>query len=358
MYINVVSIGTNSNIHSIWELSQNTNTNITLKKNCYFFESSDSKVLQKIKIGGPDKMFPSDFHYAGNYNILNAGYITPEIHVQTFEFPFGKVYVNPKNLNPFIAGFEDNESSDRLIVVLLGKEFQYIRSATNHSVGEIISTFTTPDSIGCIIKVSEEDFDKVVDEKLSQTETAKVEDINVLTFDVFDGKHFKHFRVNLRGYKDMNEVDVVESTIKNVNLIKRLKQLNDRYGGNIHGRRFVRFTTKLITSAFIVPYNLVDAVEEQVLDKHGMSDAVPADTEFMLFGVNVDEDGKIKNDKELKKVREGLKANKFKAFTLIGCKLTKSTFEKNNPLYIFSLDETEKLNDPKDIKTVKSVKSN
>lgn len=357
MYINVVSIGTNANVHSDWGLCQHTQTNITVNRNAYFFESCDKNVLQKIKIGGPDKMFPSDFHYGGKHNLLSTGYIAPEIRVQTYEFPFGKVYVNPKNLNPFIAEFEE-ESTDRLIVVLLGKEFQYIRSATNHSVGEIISTFTTPDSIGCIIKVSEEDFDKAVDKELSRPETVKIEDINVLTFDVFDGKDFKHFRVNLRAHKDVNEVNVAESTIKNANLIKRLKLLNDRYGGNIHGRRFVRFTTKLITAAFIVPYSLVDVVEEQVLDKHGMSDVVPADTEFMLFGVNVDEDGKIQNDKELKKVREGLKFNKFKAFTLIGCKLTKSTFEKNNPLYIFSLDETEKLNDPKDIKTVKSVKSN
>ena len=356
MRVSIVTIGSTN--HSEWSVGSDT-IKIGGKDHLnYFLESKDKKVLQKIKLGGNLKDYPNDNQF-NTEMISSSGVNTDgEISVQEMTIPFGKVFVNPKNMNPYVAGLHES-NRDRLIILLLGTDYTYVRSNINHSIGEVICTFHTSTSIACALRVSEA---RLEDERArvlaNLDEGKKPGDINFLMVDTFKDGEFNHFRINISADMANDEHMVVKSTIKNKELIKRLSSIDSKFTNKKVGRRFVRFTPNIITSYFVFSSKMSEEDMGSFIDRHYISDALDSNIPFLSYRVNTDEKGYVINDDELKSVIEDMKSRKVKAFTLIGCKIAKDTFESVKPLYIFSLDETEDVTNPNDVKTIKCIKSN
>ena len=348
MNISIVTIG-NTN-HAAWTVKEDTFKAGTKEVKNYFLQSADSKVLQKIKFGGEYNTYPEDANFnIREYNstdIIKYGK-DDEVSIQTLKVPFKRVFINPKNMNPYLAGYGTFESNDRLVVLLLGTNYKYIRSSINHELAEVICTFHTQTAIGCVIRVSE---NKIPTGKDSDMETP------IIMIDTIVEKNFFHFIVNHEKSEDEfgNDVSVVRSKIKNKNIITKLTQLNDQIKSKKIGRRFVRFNSALITSCYVVSNSMDENKVIDFLNEKEVSEVIEDTVSFIMYKVNVDEKGYIIKDDFFKEVVLEMKKRKVKAFTLVGCKLQKNTFVDVKPLYIFSIDETDSLNPPKSIKCVKS----
>ena len=281
------------------------------------------------------------------------------ISIQELELPFGSIYVNPKNLNPYLANFEQDANS-RLIVLLMGNDYRYLRSNINHELGEIISTFHTPTAVACVIKV----YNAVVEEiKAAKAEENKKKEpsknVNVLMVDTVCGDEFTHFRINIDEDEFNNEyVAVTKSIIKKPDLIKRLSNIDKNMTNKKTVRRFVRFTDSIITTHIVIPSTMTQEEAEKFLNMHSASNSLTDSATYSLYCVDVDEKGFIIDNDTLNDVLDTMVENKVKAITLIGCRMNKDSFGRVKPLYIFSFDSTEDVSKPESVKPIKCVKSN
>lgn len=344
MKVNIITIGKTN--HSKWNIGSEFikvagNNNLS-----YFLESEDKKVLQKIKLGGNANKFTNDINFVPESVVVNDLVTDGEISTQEIDIPFNSILVNPKNLNPFLADYNpDMTTKNRIVILLLGTDYSYIRSNINHDIGEIICTFHTPSSIACIISVN----DKVL-------KGFEVEETSLIMVDTKKKNNFTHFRVNMATGSD--DIKVIKSVIKKPDLVKRLESIDQKFTENKVNRRFVRYTSSLITSYYICPSNMSMDDLQALIDHHPISDTLDVNIPFASYQVNVDERGSIINDSDLAAVVEDMKNQKVKAFTLIGCRSARNQFDTVKPLYIFSLDATEDVTNDEDVKLLKCIKSN
>lgn len=347
MKVNIITIGKTN--HAKWGVGSDEHKVAGRLVLNYFLESEDKKVLQKIKLGGAAKQFPDDAEFSPA-NVVIGDVVTGEngISIQDIELPFGSVFINSKNLNPYLAGL-NTDSRDRIVILLIGTDYSYIRSNVNHDVGEIICTFHTPNAIACIMRVYEDALDSIKNQEKPAKETSLI-----MVDTVKDGE-FVHFRMNV--VTETGGLKAVQSTIKKPDLIKRLTGIDQKFKIKKTARRFVRYTPSIITSFFVSPITMSDEEIGELVNHHPISDALGENIPFTSYQVTVGEDGSIINDENLENVVNSMIENKVKAFTLVGCRALKNQFEPVKPLYIFSMDGTEDVTKD-EVAMIKCIKSN
>lgn len=357
MKVNIVTIG--STPHAKWgvksdmvKIGGNTFLN-------FFLQSDDKKVLQKIKIGGGKKEFPHDADFNADDTEIVSGTIEQDgISIQELELPFGSVYVNPKNLNPYLANYEE-DANCRLIVLLMGNDYRYLRSNINHELGEIISTFHTPTAVACVIKVYNAVVNEIRDNQNGKKKKDSSSAVNVLMVDTVCDNEFTHFRINLDEDENKNEyVAVTKSFIKKPDLVKRLSSIDKKMTEKKTARRFVRFSDAIITTHLVIPSSMSQEEAEKIVNMHSASTSLTDSVTYSLYCVDVDEKGFIIENETLTSVLDTMVENKVKALTLIKCRVNRDSFGRVRPLYIFSFDSTEDVSKPDNVKPIKCVKSN
>lgn len=346
----------------------------------YYIESDDKKILQKIKIG-----YPFDTTFDPNLASVGEMHKDDFISQQMIQMPYMHIYTNPRTLNLFLADavveddhimhsdYVDHNSQNGIVILILDREYRYIRSSVTEDLGEIISTFNTDQLIGCIILLNNEGIKNIPTLKNTldmQNGSKESFHENVLCCDTKFGDDYIHIRLNISTDEDSVTYlyPVISETcmnrIKNPMIIEKLDKMLwntlDNSKINKRERRFVRTSKKLITNYVIVPNDLTKSDGlynfSEFLDKHGTSLAVNPDNEIMVLGVNTDENGFIIKDETFDGVISYMKEQKVKAFTIIGCDLKGQLFSVLRPSYIFIMDSTESVIDDK-AKALKCLRS-
>ena len=342
MNVSIITVGGK---HTPWEIIKDTVTIGKKELSQFFLQSQDPKVLQKIKLGEAfNSKEDNEFKELSPKKVVDESN-TLDIVIQNFNLDFNKIYINTKNMNPYVVKEPKRKCDERLVILMLDNSYAYIRSTINSTIGEAICTFHTEKSIAVCIKVTESEFQKY----LTGSEFVKL-----ITFDVLNKGSFYNFSVNLH----KEGVSVKKSKHRKKATCNHLSELNEQYKSKKVGRRFVRFSDKLITTAYISSIDFHDTTEN-LINKYPLSDVILEDSPIFLYDVNIDDKGFIIRDEIFENVIDDMKKKKIKSFTLSGCKLRKETFEDIKPLYIFSFQETEKLSEEEiEIQTLKCVKSN
>lgn len=325
MNVSIVSIG--DSCQSEWVVK--SKEGVTKKGSTYetyYLESSDTSILQKIRIGSTKSQKDKEYHLEKGQQPKGKK-MTMGIHknilVQTIELPFTEVRVNPLNLNPYIGNYNTSEKSDKMVILLIGnKDYRYIRSkCIDDNKISIISTFRTEDVIGCVLRVSE-DF------------TGE----DIFTINAVKDEKCEFIKLVLN--KETSEVEVADSIIKNPAIVKNLESIDKRFERDNVSRRLLRTSKQLICTNFITPLPFEEAKE--IILKYAFDDAIDFDMfKVNIFTVNVDDKGLIINDDVLKNRVKTLKRDKVKSLCLVNCKLDKTTFKDVRPLYLFTIDKTD-----------------
>ena len=325
MNVSIVSIG--DSCQSEWIVK--SKEGVTKKGSTYetyYLESTDSSILQKIRIGSSKSQKDKEYHLLKGQQPSGKRIITgihKNISVQTIELPFTEVRVNPLNLNPYIGNYDKGEKTDNMIILLISnKDYRYIRSkCTNDEKISIISTFRTEDIIGCVIRIS-----------------ADFNDEDIFTINAVKDNKYEFIKLVLN--KETSKIEVADSVIKNPAIIKNLESIDKRFERDNVSRRLLRTSKQMICTNFITPLPFEEARE--IILRYEFDDSI--DFEMFpvnIFTVNVDEKGLIINDETLKSRVKTLKQDKVKSLCLVNCKLDKTTFKDVRPLYLFTIDKTD-----------------
>jgi hypothetical protein len=305
----------------------------------YFLESEDNGTSQKIKIGGNEKNYPLDTKFDGSMVTDHGKVEEGDYTIQSIDLPFSSVFVNPKNLNPYIAGFVDEEDTatrkDRIVVMILGEDHQYIRSNVNHNLAEIICTFRTNNGIACVLQVYQDRFDELVSTSNGN------ERFPLIKIDTKEGDCYKHIRLELNT-SNPYDIALTESFVKKLNVIEKLSSLDGNLEKKRTSRRFMRLSSSWITSTFIYPANKMSSEEiSRIINERNISSALDEDVSIHVYPINVDEHGLVIKDNVFEDTINNLTKAKVKAFTLVDCKIPNGYYGDLKPLYIFTCDRSD-----------------
>jgi len=286
--------------------------------NVYYLQSLNDEIQQKIKIG---KTIPDDLKEI-NVNDISFNYDNG-ICIQDFDLPsLNSIKVDGRNMNPKFFEKADDESEKQLLIVTIDtRYYNYLRSYVSAFCGEMISTFSSQNYIGCFILV-----DYSVAQKL------------VFSADVGEGESYKHCRITI---DDNNKFNVSFTNIKKADTIEELVNIKKRISEMNIKNRFSISSKFLLTPIVVVPSSTKDSDVNTFVCTHKLSDNIlnvqkpNNDKCVYVYPLDVDEEGYIIENDKYESVKKEFHKRNIRAVTFLDCRLRNKIINDLKLLYVF-----------------------
>lgn len=337
----------------------------TLTKSSMFLSVTGDDILQKIKIYDKNVAHPEEGIDVSDIKVNQvikpgkdekfvASYGYQTINIPSFDF----VKVKANNLNPYLIsratamkdiGDDLSNYSEELLIVILSNEFRYVRGLVTKPYSEMICTFHSKNSIGCVIKI---------EKNLRKSMMDNGDDGTVFTIDTNRDDSFIHMRVNSQK-NDNDDWTVGFSKVRNEEMIEKLTKTDKNLAARKTLRRFSRFSTNLITPFVIVPSDMdPEQLNTLITDYYDFSYAMGPSITCVYNPVDVDKDRKIIENEKWDSTLEAIHSQNIKAFTLINCKVSGSQLNNTGVLYCFMTDPDDDFSDVSKKKPIKCIRTN